>query len=166
MYKLTNWYIVGERAYGNVFNNPSFPDGTFIRTSDIKESDGLTIKTQSGSIYELCESYVASKPVMNLTELTEKVAQWGWDTDILKYSDPKSQALKTVSEVGEFADNVAKGRDCKDDIGDIIVTLIMQAELQGTTIRDCLELAYNEIAKRKGKMVNGVFIKEGDVERV
>jgi hypothetical protein len=29
-------------------------------------------------------------------------------------------------------------------------------------MNDCLEVAYNDIKDRKGKMVDGVFIKEGD----
>jgi NTP pyrophosphatase (non-canonical NTP hydrolase) len=94
--------------------------------------------------------------------LIDDVINWGKKTGILDYSTPKDQALKTVSEVGEFADNVVKGRNCEDDIGDIIVTLILQCELQNTTISRCLGLARDEIVKRKGKMVNGVFVKEGD----
>ena len=28
--------------------------------------------------------------------------------------------------------------------------------------KDCVESAYNEIADRKGKMIDGTFVKEGD----
>lgn len=33
-----------------------------------------------------------------------------------------------------------------------------------TTLRECVELAYNEISKRKGKMINGIFVKEEDLK--
>lgn len=98
-----------------------------------------------------------------LNQLEKDVIQWAEDRGILANSDPKTQALKTVSEVGEMCDNIAKGRDCRDDIGDIVVTLILQCALQGTTLTECLSLAYTEISKRKGRMINGVFVKEVDL---
>jgi len=30
------------------------------------------------------------------------------------------------------------------------------------TMNECLSVAYNDIKDRKGKMVDGVFVKEGD----
>lgn len=33
-----------------------------------------------------------------------------------------------------------------------------------TDLRECVELAYNEISRRKGKMINGVFVKEADLK--
>ena len=50
--------------------------------------------------------------------------------------------------------------EIKDAIGDIVVTVIIQAEMQGMDIEDCLESAYNIIKHRKGKMQNGQFVKE------
>ena len=47
-----------------------------------------------------------------------------------------------------------------DALGDILVTIIIQAELQGVSLTECLESAYNVIAKRTGKMVNGQFQKD------
>lgn len=37
------------------------------------------------------------------------------------------------------------------------------AKINGLDVVDCLEYSYNEIKDRKGKMVNGVFIKEEDL---
>lgn len=98
-----------------------------------------------------------------MNKLVEKIISWGDDRGLFTNPCAKTQALKTVSEVGEFADNVAKGRDCRDDIGDILVTLILQCHIQNTTLEECLEIAYNEIKDRKGKLVDGIFIKEGDI---
>jgi len=45
-----------------------------------------------------------------------------------------------------------------------MVVLIILANQLGMTPKQCLEHAYNDIKDRKGRMVNGVFIKEGDYE--
>ena len=48
-----------------------------------------------------------------------------------------------------------------DAVGDVVVTLIMQCALQGFTLTECLEKAYNEIKDRKGYLnEQGIFIKE------
>lgn len=36
---------------------------------------------------------------------------------------------------------------------------------QGYTLEQCAEHAYNDIKDRKGKMINGVFVKEGDIAK-
>lgn len=33
-----------------------------------------------------------------------------------------------------------------------------------TSLRECVQLAYDEISRRKGKMINGVFVKEADLK--
>lgn len=161
-----------------------------------------------------------------MQELIEKIEQWAEDRNIIKGSKPIDQAMKLFSEFGELADNVGKGRDCRDDIGDVFVVLTIMCRQQGRTIFDnfgrkprdiqdiklyiaelsdmltqlvlhlhnerafysygysmgvsylssiaihfgytleeCVQIAYNDIKDRKGKMVNGVFIKEGDVAK-
>jgi hypothetical protein len=47
-----------------------------------------------------------------------------------------------------------------DAIGDIAVVLTNLAYLEGMAIEDCVLIAYNEISNRKGKMVNGTFVKQ------
>ena len=46
-----------------------------------------------------------------------------------------------------------------DGIGDAVVVLTNLAELVGVPIEDCIQEAYNVINKRKGKMINGTFVK-------
>ena len=65
-------------------------------------------------------------------------------------------------QLGELSDSLCKGKDFRDDVGDIMVVLINILVRNGVTIDECLEIAYNDIKDRKGKMVDGVFIKEGD----
>lgn len=49
------------------------------------------------------------------------VTQWANDRNIIKGSTKPAQALKGFSEFGELCDNLAKGKDIKDDIGDCAV---------------------------------------------
>lgn len=51
----------------------------------------------------------------------------------------------------------------EDDVGDINVVLINLLERNGFTMQQCLEVAWNDIKDRKGKMIDGVFVKESDL---
>ena len=48
------------------------------------------------------------------------------------------------------------------ELVDVLVTSILLADLLGATVEECLRLAYEKIAKRTGKTVNGVFIIDDD----
>jgi hypothetical protein len=43
----------------------------------------------------------------------------------------------------------------------LVVVLTIIASQYGWTIEECIEAAYQEIKDRKGKMVDGMFIREG-----
>lgn len=94
--------------------------------------------------------------------LNELIIQWASDRNILKGSTRKDQMVKLVEEIGELAGGIARGNEdkVKDSIGDALVVLTIIAEQSGTSIVECLDLAWNEIKDRKGKMVDGIFIKE------
>jgi len=92
----------------------------------------------------------------------EQIKQWHYDRNLIEGSDDKTQFAKLIQEAGELSDNICKGKDIKDDIGDMMVVLINIAERNKVSITECLEQAYNDIKDRKGLMVDGVFIKEGD----
>jgi hypothetical protein len=157
--------------------------------------------------------------------LEQEICEWAADRGILKKGDRTAQALKTVEEIAELISNAQKNRDIRDDIGDIYVTIAVQAKMNGTDliscgatdivndedtrqktlvlfvcavtdlitsilldnlllvqesianiygllldvcetdgldIHECILGAYTEISGRKGKMINGVFVKESD----
>lgn len=49
-------------------------------------------------------------------------------------------------------------------LGNIIYSLIRISDIYKLEIKDCLAAAYKEIAGRKGRMVNGTFVKEEDLQ--
>lgn len=102
---------------------------------------------------------------MTSGEYFDSFTKWANDRKIIQNGNILAQGLKLVSEVGELADNLAKGRDTKDDIGDCIVVLNNLIQMQGYTLEQCLEQAWGDIKDRKGYMnEHGVFIKEGDTK--
>ena len=95
--------------------------------------------------------------------LIRQIAQWQHDRNLIEGSDDKSQFAKLIQEAGELSDNICKGNDIADDIGDMIVVLINIAERNNLSIEECLEKAWDDIKDRKGKMIDGVFVKEADL---
>ena len=73
--------------------------------------------------------------------------------------------VKTIEEIGEMAEGLNKNKPdlFKDGLGDVLVTLIILAEQNDTSIEECLEIAWEEIKDRTGRTVNGVFIKKEDL---
>jgi NTP pyrophosphatase (non-canonical NTP hydrolase) len=95
-------------------------------------------------------------------ELEALVITWAHQKGILDNGTPRAQAGKTVEEVQELIDAIDTNNkaEIEDALGDILVTIIIQAEMQGLELVKCLESAYNVIAKRTGKMVDGQFVKD------
>lgn len=71
-----------------------------------------------------------------MNNLINKINRWA-DKRNLKQADPKIQWMRITEEVGEI-----------------------RVDLDVT---ECLSIAYEEIKNRKGKMVNGTFVKEEDL---
>jgi NTP pyrophosphatase (non-canonical NTP hydrolase) len=96
--------------------------------------------------------------------IVENIAQWHRDRNLIDGSTDKDQYMKLIQEAGELSDNICKGKDIRDDIGDMMVVLINIATRNKLSIEECLQVAYDDIKDRKGKMVDGVFIKESDLQ--
>lgn len=100
---------------------------------------------------------------MNIDKLVSQVSTWGKDRKITVNGKPITQAIKTLEETHELLEAINRNdkHEIKDAIGDIVVTLIMQCELQGTTLERCLQQSYMEIKDRRGYLNEvGDFIKE------
>jgi uncharacterized protein YabN with tetrapyrrole methylase and pyrophosphatase domain len=88
------------------------------------------------------------------------IRTWHHDHDLIEGATDKDQVCELIREVGKLSDNVCKGNDIRDDIGDIIVVLVNLAERRGVSVAECCEFAYNNIKDRKGRIVDGVFVKD------
>jgi len=95
-------------------------------------------------------------------EVFDNIRNWGFQKGILQGGDTKTQLIKLYEEVGELSEAVLKNNkaDIVDAVGDIIVVLTNFAELNGVSIEDCIQSAYNEISSRTGRMINGTFVKD------
>ena len=92
-----------------------------------------------------------------------KVSQWHKDRNLIKGSTDKDQVLKLAQELGELSDSVCKGKDISDDIGDMLVVMINIVERNNLTLTHCLQEAWIDIKDRKGKKIDGIFVKEQDL---
>ena len=105
---------------------------------------------------------MANAETQLMIERTNDIRKWHRDRNLIDGATDKDQLAKLIQEMGELSDNICKGKDMSDDIGDMIVVLINIAERNNLTLKECLEKAWDDIKDRKGKMVDGIFIKEGD----
>ena len=99
---------------------------------------------------------------IDIGSLEAKIVTWHHARNLINGSTDKDQFCKLLQEVGELSESICKGKDVADDIGDIIVVLINIAERNELDITDCLIVAWEDIKFRKGRMVDGVFVKETD----
>lgn len=60
-----------------------------------------------------------------MKELMAKIEQFAQDKNIIRDSKPIDQAMKLFYDFGKLADNVGKENDCRIDIGNIFVMLII-----------------------------------------
>jgi len=164
-----------------------------------------------------------------MNDLNEKILQWAYDKGILANGTPEGQLAKTLEELIETAQAVAlynstvyeteekelhndRLEQVKDGIGDVYVTLVIHAKMNGfmnigiafvaelpnkaafeqlgkcviglatfphwdtyayangilhklaqnhgLILRECVEHSYNVIAKRTGRIVDGVFVRD------
>ena len=95
----------------------------------------------------------------------DKIREWAKAKGIYKSGDSKTQYVKLMEEAGELAQAILKNDEPEviDAIGDMVVVLTNLAKLRGHNIEDCIDSAYDVIAKRTGKMVGGTFVKDIEV---
>jgi len=86
---------------------------------------------------------------------------WAEERGLYDKGDPKTQTLKLMEEAGEICRAVLKKDEPQiiDGIGDCVVVLTNLAHLCNVSIEECIQAAYDEISARKGKMINGTFVK-------
>lgn len=103
--------------------------------------------------------------MITLSDYVTKILVWADQRNLIKGSTPEKQMLKLTEEYGELASGLCRGNmsKVKDSVGDMIVVLTILTEQLGLDMEDCVAQAWDDIKDRKGKMVDGVFIKEEDL---
>ena len=98
----------------------------------------------------------------DLNTLPPAIIKWAEDKGIFDNSAPLYQMGKTFEEINELYEGVLnESKPCIEDaIGDVVVTLVIQAKMQGLDFATCVDKAYKVIAARTGKMKNGLFVKD------
>ena len=105
------------------------------------------------------------KLVPDFEQIQANVYKWAEDKDLLHEENVFAQLEKVKEEVEEIeeeliADNL---HNLRLEMGDGFITLIILAYQKGLHPVDCLKAAWEKIEKRKGKTINGTFVKEGDL---
>ena len=97
-----------------------------------------------------------------MDDLIENVKTWAEEKNLLKKENSKAQMLKVLEELGETAGALLKNKNKEiiDGLGDSFVTLIILCYQLDLEPKQCLQSAWDEIKNRKGKTVNGTFIRE------
>lgn len=96
----------------------------------------------------------------------ERIRHWAHDRNLIHGSTPQAQFVKLIEEVGELAQSIAKDRpsDFRDAIGDCFVVLTILAAQKDEDIEECIALAWDVIKDRKGRMIDGIFVREEDLQ--
>ena len=148
--------------------HPSF-ENTFERTERLAD-EVAEINQKVLDLYQ-------PEQQLNFEEFTKKVIDWADDKHLLiernadtgefaKQANIKRsrQLLKFHEECGELTEDYLKnnGEHIVDSFGDVLVTLVIFAEQMDIPLSKCWNKAWSHIKNRKGKTVNGTFVKEGD----
>lgn len=101
---------------------------------------------------------------MAATLTTQFIRNWANDRNLISGSTRAAQFEKLLEEVGELGRALIEDSDpeINDAIGDIIVVLTIIAAQGTMDVEECIDAAYDTIKHRKGKMVDGIFVKDAE----
>ena len=116
------------------------------------------------AFYENCIKETVKKCNKKPLKMFQQIRDWAEERGLYEIGDTKTQYVKLQEECGELAKALLKDDQPEviDAIGDIVVVLTNLAHQRGTTIETCISSAYAVIKSRKGKMINGTFVKDED----
>lgn len=92
--------------------------------------------------------------------LNKQVGKQSREMEFFSFGNPDMSYFTIDEIVSDLADYAAQGYErpfpMVSNLSDI-------ADVYQLNFEDCIRQAYNEIKDRKGKMINGVFVKEADL---
>ena len=147
-----NRCYVYNKAFARFYDNHQTYDSHDVLGGNLQD---VHMKTRTGALAPTGIRQVKKSQF-------DLIRQWAYERGLYDKGDPKTQTLKLMEEAGEICRAVLKDNqdDVIDGIGDCVVVLTNLAELHGVTIEHCINMAYNEIKNRTGKMDNGTFKKD------
>ena len=136
-------YVYNKAFYEAFFNpnhNPDIDYSSYIKTAAPHKIDNI-------------------KP-----ERFDLIRSWAEERGIYDTGNAHTQYVKLMEEAGELAESLLDNNktEIEDAIGDMVVVLTNLAWQNGFYIENCIDAAYNQIVDRKGKMINGTFVKDAD----
>jgi len=168
---------VYNKAFARFYDNNNAFDLLGGNLEDVHMRDQYNGRTIAGGMSEqrepqccdennpcACKSepQFSKRKIMNQYNQFDLIRAWAMDRGLYDKGDIKTQTLKLMEEAGEICKATLKEDhdEVIDGIGDCVVVLTNLAYLNGVTIEDCIQAAYDVISKRTGKMVNGTFKKD------
>jgi NTP pyrophosphatase (non-canonical NTP hydrolase) len=95
-------------------------------------------------------------------DFQDAIEDWALERGLIEQSTVEAQLLKLVEETAELITAIRK-RDrlaTQDSIGDIQTVLAVICVKLDCYLSVCASAAFDEIKDRRGKMVDGQFVKE------
>ena len=84
-----------------------------------------------------------------------------FETKKILYREMLEQNL--MFTIDHTANSIYRSCSYEFAVRDAVTCLGVISAKYGVTLKECLQSAYDEIKDRRGKMVNGVFVKESDL---
>ena len=162
--KLTNWIVVN--AHTSMYNSERsyvYNKALWEAFSEINSLDSLTEYIKEQNKFKPGTTELVKDEVMFEVETYfNLIRYWASERGLYEKGNPHTQYVKLQEEAGELAKALLENDhdEINDAIGDMVVVLTNLAHIHGTDIEVCIAQAYNEIKGRKGKMINGTFVKE------
>ena len=128
------------------------------------EQAQVVIPRASRTAKDIRREFVETEEYLEIGRRLRDMVTWHHNRNLIEGSDDKTQFAKLVQEVGELSDSICKGKDIKDDVGDIIVVLANLCARNRVSFLSCLEQAWSDIKDRECIMYENVFVKSTDPE--
>lgn len=161
--KLDNYFMLGLKTIVDVNGvdiviNEELADWMVKNLKKSQFNDEMFLYNQSlVNAYE----YICENKKLQNKNIFDNIRSWAKERGIYDRGDSNTQYVKLMEEAGELAQALLKRDDAEiyDAIGDMVVVLTNLAHMEGVTIEECINDAYDVIKSRKGKMINGTFVK-------
>jgi len=161
--QLANWIVVN--AHTSMYNSERsyvYNKALWEAFAEINSVESLEQQFKPGTTEKVNPDL---RPLAPKNAQFDLIRNWAAERGIYEKGNSHTQYVKLQEEAGELAKALLKNDrpEIVDGIGDMIVVLTNLAYIEGLFIEDCIESAYSEILNRKGKMINGTFVKDIEV---